>query len=213
MNNYDKFAEKFNQTRQYNWPEFKYFDKYIKDDMHVLDIGCGNGRLYKYLNKWKNIKYKGIDKSKKLIQIAKQNNSNTDFEVLDMKDINKIKNKYDIIFFIASFHHLENDKDRLSVLLSAKNLLTKNGYIIMLNWYLYQLRFIKYHIKNILRLDFSKNLHIPWRDGNRKIIGNRIYHAFSIKSMARLIYKTELKIIENKILNNKNIFTIIQNDR
>jgi len=40
-----------------------------------------------------------------------------------MKDISNIKETYDFIFFIASFHHLESIGDRESTLLSAYNLL------------------------------------------------------------------------------------------
>jgi hypothetical protein len=43
-----------------------------------------------------------------------------------MLDLDLIKEKFDYIFFIASFHHLDNLKDRELVLSKAYNLLNKN---------------------------------------------------------------------------------------
>jgi hypothetical protein len=44
-----------------------------------------------------------------------------------MNDIHTIKNrKFDYIFFIASFHHLQTIEQRLDVLEKAKNLLNKD---------------------------------------------------------------------------------------
>jgi len=43
-----------------------------------------------------------------------------------MLDLGNIKEKFDYIFFIASFHHLNNIEDRLKVLNKAKNLLKEN---------------------------------------------------------------------------------------
>jgi hypothetical protein len=42
-----------------------------------------------------------------------------------MLDINKIDKKFNNIFFIASYHHLDNLEDREEVLLKAYNLLEK----------------------------------------------------------------------------------------
>jgi hypothetical protein len=46
-----------------------------------------------------------------------------EFQCLDMLNLDKINQKFSVIFFIASFHHLENIGDRLKVLENAYNLL------------------------------------------------------------------------------------------
>jgi len=72
-----------------------------------------------------------------MIDEAKKSYNNKDFLVLDMLSINQIKNrKFDFIFFIASFHHLQTIEERIEVLEKAKNLLKKEGIILMTNWYL-----------------------------------------------------------------------------
>jgi hypothetical protein len=42
-----------------------------------------------------------------------------------MLDINSIDSRFDALFFIASFHHLDNYNDRVNVLKKAYNLLEK----------------------------------------------------------------------------------------
>jgi SAM-dependent methyltransferase len=51
-----------------------------------------------------------------------------------MLELNKVEKKFDYIFFIASFHHLDLIETRLDVLKKAKNLLKENGNIFMANW-------------------------------------------------------------------------------
>jgi hypothetical protein len=43
-----------------------------------------------------------------------------------MLDLDKLEKKFDYIFFIASFHHLDFIEKRLNVLIKAKNLLKQN---------------------------------------------------------------------------------------
>jgi alkylated DNA repair protein alkB family protein 8 len=42
---YNQIAEHFSQTRHTPWTEFQYFEKYLKPEQKILDLGCGNGRL------------------------------------------------------------------------------------------------------------------------------------------------------------------------
>ena len=54
--------------------------KFIKNNDSVLDIGCGQGGLFKILNKkYKNISYTGIDFNKNMIEFAKSNYSEAKF--------------------------------------------------------------------------------------------------------------------------------------
>jgi len=68
---YEILAEDFSRTRDQNWPEIEKLTKYVRKGDKILDLGCGNGRLYKIL-KNKKVEYTGIDISEKLIEIAKK---------------------------------------------------------------------------------------------------------------------------------------------
>jgi hypothetical protein len=54
---------------------------------------------------------------------AKKLHFENEFLHLDMLNLQKIKSKFDVIFFIASFHHLESIENRLSVLKQTYDLL------------------------------------------------------------------------------------------
>jgi len=68
---YNFLADEFNNTRQYPWAEFTILNKYVKDGDSVLDLGCGNGRLFEVL-KSKKIKYTGVDNCSTLITKAQE---------------------------------------------------------------------------------------------------------------------------------------------
>ena len=71
--------------------------------MTVLDIGCGDASLFKYLNyKRSAIDYHGIDISDKIINIAKKNNHKIkkNLKCLDIKKFST-KKKFDLIVCIG----------------------------------------------------------------------------------------------------------------
>ncbi|MDR3150733.1 MAG: hypothetical protein LBU14_03915 [Candidatus Peribacteria bacterium] len=59
--------------------------------------------------------------------------------------------EFDVIFFIASFHHIEDIDNRFLTLLFADRLLRENGMIFMTNWAL----------KSDLNREKYKNFEIP----------------------------------------------------
>lgn len=68
---YNKIYKQFSNTRNFLWPEMKKFADLVRDNSQVLDLGCGNGRIYA-ASKSKNIKYLGIDFSEGLIKEARE---------------------------------------------------------------------------------------------------------------------------------------------
>ena len=70
-------------------------------------MGCGNGRLLKILQETnKKFAYLGIDFADNLIAEAKKQWPGFHFQVADITKVDLEKNHYDMIFLIASFHHL-----------------------------------------------------------------------------------------------------------
>ncbi len=68
---YSRIARLFSKTRETLWKEMKEFKKYVKDGDRVLDLGCGNGRLYEIFREM-SIDYTGIDNSEEMIKIARE---------------------------------------------------------------------------------------------------------------------------------------------
>jgi len=71
----------------------------------ILDIGCGNGNWAKIIKKeFPDIRYKGIDISKKMVNLAKANVPEAEFEVGDVRNLKD--EQYDLIFAYTCFLHV-----------------------------------------------------------------------------------------------------------
>lgn len=171
-----------------------------KKNLKVLDIGCGNARLYDFLLQQTEIHfdYTGIDISENLLEEAKKKYPQTPFFCESMTDLDSVKHEtFDVIFFIASFHHLASKTDRLKVLEKVKHLLNDNGIICMTNWNLFQKKYIKYVWKAIFQSLFSlrawNDSFIPFTKEN--ITTWRYYHAFTPKELQKLFKRSRLQIV------------------
>jgi 2-polyprenyl-3-methyl-5-hydroxy-6-metoxy-1,4-benzoquinol methylase len=71
--------------------------------------------------------YLGIDESSGMIEEAQKLHPEYTFMVLDMNHLEELSDdeKYDVIIFIASFHHLQTSEERKEVLEKTKKLLKK----------------------------------------------------------------------------------------
>jgi 2-polyprenyl-3-methyl-5-hydroxy-6-metoxy-1,4-benzoquinol methylase len=195
---YNQIARDFSQTRYEIWPEFEYFKGYLHDGQAILDLGCGNGRLLELLKNYK-MKYLGVDFSENLIREAQAKWPDKKFKIADILDLNGIEEKFDLISCIAVLHHIPSQKFREQVLSNIKALLKPDGKLLMINWNLWQPRYLKYIIKytllkladpdkeidNILAgdLDFQ-DVFIPWKKKYSRYI-----HAFTELSTSRWLKK------------------------
>ncbi len=213
---YNNFAHTFSRSRKnMKWEEIDYFIDFLwkikTDCIDILDVGCWNWRLLEHLekNRIKIANYLWTDLSIWLIEEAKKLHLNHKFQVLDMLSISEIKEKFDCIFFIASFHHLRTIDERIEVLKQTKNLLKPNWTIFMTNWALNSvLNYEKY--KNSL-IENSKN-EFWGQDYNIKIGKyTRFYHSFSIEELEYLFKNTWFEIVENRLFeNNRNFISIVR---
>ena len=209
-------AEDFSRTRKKMWPEIKFLvDDYVRAEEKILDLGCGNGRLFEFL-KDKNVDYFGVDFSEKLIEIAKKRFPEAKFQVADALNLPFSENTFDKVYSIAVLHQIPSQNFRLKFLKEAKRVLKPNGLLILTVWRFHQPKeiflLLKYTILKIIgksKLDF-KDIFEPW---GKKI--KRYYHCFSKKELVKLIEKVNLKVIEvglvkNEKGNRQNIYVIAQ---
>jgi len=213
---YNLIAEDFSRTRKKMWPEIKFLiDDYVRTEEKILDLGCGNGRLFEFL-KDKNVDYFGVDFSEKLIEIAKKRFPAAKFQVADALNLPFLENTFDKVYSIAVLHHIPSQNFRLKFLKEAKRVLKPNGFLILTVWRFHQPKeiflLLKYSILKIIgksKLDF-KDIFEPW---GKKI--KRYYHCFSKRELVKLIEKVNLKVIEtglakNEKGNRQNIYVIAQ---
>lgn len=113
QNGYDKMADDWSSTRQTFWPELTdKIQRYVfgnhDDNIKLLDVGCGNGRLLSIIPKDK-IDYLGVDVSKELLFIAKKNNPDFNFALVDpmMDSLSNFEDgEFERIVSIGVLHHI-----------------------------------------------------------------------------------------------------------
>jgi len=198
---YNKIVEKFSNTRKFSWREFEDFLQYVNEGDTVLDAGCGNGRLIELLSK-KNIEYTGIDYSDKLINIARKQHPGHNFLVGDITTLPFSNNKFNVIFCIATLHHIPGQKLRQQTIQGISRILKKNGYLIMTNWNLWQKMWWPMLIQNALQkitgqsqLDWQDILK-PWKNEQGEIIIKRYIHSFRPGELKKLLSKNGLIILQ-----------------
>ena len=195
---YVAIADEFDQTRRMPWKEFAFFLPYIRKGMRVLDAGCGNGRLYEYLQK-RDIQYVGIDGSGPLIKIAKKRHPEAEFCVDELHTLKSVSGDLDAIFCIAAFHHLPSVALRRQALQSMRALLKKDGVLILTVWNLYQKKYRKPRLRAAFSFLNHFGLKYAWNDvwipsGKEK--PKRYYHAFRPGELRRLFDPAQWAIDE-----------------
>jgi len=122
--------------------EIDRIESYLKDEMNILDIGCGNGySTIKFAKKYKKANFLGIDYSEEMVKYAdKALSKNKNFknrvkfavgDVLSLSKSSAIKNKFDFIISERCLINLKNWDEQKIALLEMKKILKKNGKIIL----------------------------------------------------------------------------------
>ena len=193
---YNQISKEFSASRIFPWEELQVFIPYIKNNFKILDLGCGNGRLLKSLaESEKKIDYTGIDFSKGLIDQAKQQFPGYKFTVADIRKIDFPKESFDMIFSIATFHHLDSRKGRAELLKKINYWLKPGGYLFMTNWNLLQKKYLKNYFKFWWRKRAWNDFFVSWQQysGDNKQLW-RYYHSFTKLELENLLKKSKFKL-------------------
>ena len=216
--NYDNIASDFSNSRIWmKWWEIEYFFKNYTNNIenkNILDIWCGSWRLCEQLldlNNWlSNFKYTWVDNSAWMLENAKKSFPNSEFLLSDMTNVKfgeNINSKFDIITFIASFHHLDNLKDREETLKNTYEILDDNWIVFLTNWALdseiNNEKYLKDQIRNSQNEFGSYDYSIKFWEYAR------YYHCFNLNELEYLFKKVWFKIVENRLFDNKKNFISI----
>lgn len=212
MVDYNNFAKTFSKSREkMKWEEINYFlSVFNLDGKKILDIWCWNWRfLWEIIEKHSDFSYTWVDLSKVFIDICKEKYPNFSFYEANMLNLPDFQEKFDYIFFIASFHHLKTLEDRLDCLKKVYKKLEKWWKIIMTNWALNSNLNQKRYWKS--KIVWSQNRFLS-EDFNIKIGEDyRFYHSFSLEELEYLFKKSWFRIVENKLFeNDRNFISIIE---
>ena len=197
---YDAIASDFSATRLRPWPEMKLLRQYLRPGAVVLDVGCGNGRLYQSLADV-TTSYVGVDVSAGLLAEARRLQAGTPavFKAGSLLALPAPDASADLVAALASLNHIPSAPYRLKAMREMARVLKPGGTLFMTNWNLFKLdrrwRWVARAVWERLRGRFPfdwNDLLIPWKRG---AVRQRYYHVFTSGEMARLCRRAGLEIV------------------
>jgi len=216
---YNLIANHFSRAREKSWEEFKFlFEKYLKPNDKVLDLGCGNGRFYEFCQD-KKVDYFGVDNSKKLIEIAKKRYPQGKFQIADALHLPFPSCFFDKVYSLALLHHIPSKNFRIKFFKEVKRVLKPEGLLILTVWNLWKnwsrrkliYKFGLLKLFGFTKVDF-KDIFISWYG-----IPQCYFHCFTKKELEKLAEKTgfEIKksgeiIISKKKREHSNFYIILK---
>jgi 2-polyprenyl-3-methyl-5-hydroxy-6-metoxy-1,4-benzoquinol methylase len=163
------YQEKFMDLDLYHDTYDRFCEIVDKRDPSILEIGCGPGNMTKYLlGKRPDFEIEAIDVAPNMIELAQANNPGVHFHVLDCRDLDKLRSKYDAVVAGFCMPYLSRE-DSVKFLRDCAGLL-RNGGIL----YLSTIRgdytnsgyvaastgdkcYVYYYAEDFLRQEFIKN--------------------------------------------------------
>jgi 2-polyprenyl-3-methyl-5-hydroxy-6-metoxy-1,4-benzoquinol methylase len=129
------FHQDLNQKlSDWDRPFFQYFlvkNKLPKNEIQLLDVGCGEGSFLMEIKKRTDFKIWGIDFDKKSIEIAKNKTGTDTIYPMSLEEFYEyaIKNNlnFDIITFFSVLEHQDNPKKFIALI---RGMLKPGGYAI-----------------------------------------------------------------------------------
>ena len=126
-----EYQEKYMDLNLYSGALDLVIDLLEKKNASLLDMGCGPGNITKYLlDKNQDLNILGVDISENMIALARKNNPEADFKVLDCREIYSLNEKFDVIlggFLLPYLNAVEVAK----LILDAKGLLKPQGLLYL----------------------------------------------------------------------------------
>lgn len=125
------YQDKFMNLDLYNDSYDFFCNALEKTGLNILEIGCGPDNITRYLLKQKpNLSIFGIDVAENMIELAKRNNPTASFKVMDCRQIDNLKTKFDGIVCGFCLPYL-TDADSAKLISDCRNLLSPKGVIYL----------------------------------------------------------------------------------
>ncbi|HNT73971.1 MAG TPA: class I SAM-dependent methyltransferase [Anaerolineae bacterium] len=135
---YDNFAETFATSRGKSEPGLERVLQDVYPGSHVLDLGCGQGRVAALLPP--GCAYVGVDFSQEMLRQARQRSPadrDAHFVVANLLDRGwptLVCGEFTWIVLRAVLHHIPGKENRQNLLKQAADLLSPTGRLVLANW-------------------------------------------------------------------------------
>jgi tRNA (uracil-5-)-methyltransferase TRM9 len=204
---YTNFADSFSATRQRIQPGIQRIINQLPGQGFILDLGCGNGELYRrLLQQGFSGTFIGLDFSAELLKLAEAGSSGqARFIQADLAaefwgdEILTQSNLFDRILAFAVFHHLPSETLRVRVLHHVHRLLKTGGQFIHSEWQFLNSPRLASRIQSWEKVGLTLadveagDFLMDWRSGGH---GFRYVHLFNEVELTRLADQTGFRICE-----------------
>ncbi|KYQ91266.1 hypothetical protein DLAC_08201 [Tieghemostelium lacteum] len=125
----NQYQEKFMDVSKYADTLDIFGNVLPKSNAAVVELGCGPGNITRYLlDKFPNLKILATDLAANMLKLGEINNPEAKFELMDCRDIGKLKEKYDGVMCGFCLPYLSKEES-LELIESAAKSLNDNGVI------------------------------------------------------------------------------------
>jgi SAM-dependent methyltransferase len=136
---YRTTADDFDQTRGRPWPGWERLLPFLKSPLHVLDVGCGNGRFGLFLrDHFDDVRYHGLDNNPALLNHARESLPEATFEARDIVENPPDSGDYDLLVLFGLMHHIPGADHRLGLLRSLADRVAPGGMLAFACWRFYE---------------------------------------------------------------------------
>ncbi len=133
VDTFDRLAEQY-QTRYMDFEFYdetyrRFFDLIQLEAPEVLDVACGPGNIARaVLNRHPQARVHGIDLAPAMITLARANNPDASFDIMDTREISSIERHHDVVICGFGLPYLSK-KDVATFISDAANLLKPGGLL------------------------------------------------------------------------------------
>jgi SAM-dependent methyltransferase len=214
---YTAFADQFANSRSVSDPALTCILPYLPSRARILDVGCGNGRLARLLDRERpGCTYVGVDTIPDLIAEAREqakdlSKTETTFLLLDVTEPGWMDEvltpsggaggggRYDCAAALAVLHHIPGMDLRARVLEDMGRILAPEGYLVISTWRFLAHRRMRRKIVDWDAVDIDEERLDPgdylldWKRGGR---GLRYCHMVDEEELERLAEMSGLAVRE-----------------
>jgi len=174
--------------------EFEIISELIENNTRVLDVGCGDGTLMKYLKKEKNVDTRGLEISKKNVQ----NCTSKGLSVIEgnaEKDLHQFPNlSFDYVILSQTLQAFYNPEKVIDDLLKVAN----KAIVTIPNFGYWKVRI---HLLLKGTMPVTKNLPNEWYNTPN-------LHMCTIKDFFNFCFKKKIELYKSIALNGEETSTI-----
>jgi len=153
----------------------------------LLNIGCGHGP--DFIPFREGFELHGVDFSSEMLKLAQKYSRKFNFAVnlveADARYLPYASESFDWAMAIATYHHLENNEDRMKALQELWRVLKTDGEAFITVWNRWQPRFWFQR----------KQVNVPWKMRDKTLF--RYYYLFSYFELEKLVRKAGFEVVKS----------------